>query len=136
MALAVVCKPARLASVRYLSGARRSDNSLFVNLRHAAALALVGWYLMLPPLIRVPPDPRDPGRDRVAPDSDAPLSRWFWSGSFDSADACQRSQEKEIAKTQRRNSLSSPPYEIDRNAEMAVLKARCIAADDPRLKEK
>jgi|SRR5208282_15502 len=107
-----------------------------MNLRHTAALALVGWYLLVPPFIRVRPDPRDPSRDRVVPDSDAPLSRWFWSGSFDSADACQRSQEKEIAKTQRRNSLSSSPNEMDRNVEMAFLKARCIAADDPRLKEK
>jgi|SRR5208337_1710671 len=105
--------------------------------RHAATLAVVGWYLMMPPFIRVRPDARDPSRDRVVLDSNAPLSKWFWSGSFDSVDACQRSQEKEIAETQRRNSLSpSPPAEIDRNVEMAFWEARCIATDDPRLKEK
>lgn len=105
--------------------------------RHAAALALVFWYLMMPPLVRVGLDPRDSSRDSVAPDSDAPLSKWFWSGSFDSVDACQRSQEKEIAKTQRRNSLSPfPPAEIGRNVEVAFWEARCIASDDPRLKEK
>ena len=105
--------------------------------RHAAALVLVGWYLMMPPLVRVPPDPRDPSRDSAVPDSDAPLGKWFWSGSFDSADACQRSQEKEIAETQRRNSLSpSPPAKVDRNVEVAFWVARCIASDDPRLKEK
>jgi hypothetical protein len=105
--------------------------------RHAAALALVGWYLMMPPFVRVVPDPRNPSRDSVAPDSDVPLSKWFWSGSFDSVVACQRSQEKEIAETQRRNSLShSPPAEIDRNVEAAFWEARCIASDDPRLKEK
>src|SRR5208337_3162831 len=102
-----------------------------MNPRHAAALALVGWYLMLPPFIRVGPDPSDPSRDRVVPDSDAPLSKWFWSGSFDSVDACQRSQEKEIAETQRRNLLRpSPSAEIDRNVEMAFWEARCIATDD------
>ena len=107
-----------------------------INLRHAAALALVGWYLMLPPFIRVAPDPRAPGADRVAPDSHAPLSKWFWSGSFDSVDDCERSQEKQITETQRRNSLkTSFPTRIDRD-EMAFREARCIAADDPRLKEK
>jgi len=33
----------------HLSVARRSANSLSMNLRHAAALALIGWYLMVPP---------------------------------------------------------------------------------------
>jgi hypothetical protein len=107
-----------------------------MNLRHAAALALVGWYLMLPPFIRVGPDPREPGRDIVAPDSAAPLSKWFWSGSFDSVEACERSQEKEITETQRRNSLKTSFHaRIDRD-EMAFREARCIATDDPRLKEK
>ena len=108
-----------------------------MNIRHGAALALVGWYLMMPPFIRVGPDPRDPSRDRVVPDSDAPLRKWFWSGSFDSVDACQRSQEKEIAEMQTRSLAQPvPPAEIDRNVEMAFREARCIASDDPRLKEK
>jgi len=103
---------------------------------HAAVLALVGWYLMMPPFVKVGPGPRDPGRDRV-PDSDAPLSKWFWAGSFDSVDACQRSQEKEISRTQRRNSLSpSPPAETGTNVKTALQRARCIDSDDPRLKEK
>jgi hypothetical protein len=33
-----------------LSGAGRSGNSMSMNLQHAAALLLVGWYLMMPPL--------------------------------------------------------------------------------------
>lgn len=101
-----------------------------MNSRHAAALALVGWYLMMPPFIKVAPGPGDPSRDKV-PDSDAPLTKWFWAGSFNSVDACQRSQEKELAEIQRRNSSNpSPP------AELAFREARCIASDDPRLKEK
>jgi len=34
-----------------LSAAQQSVNPLFVNLRHAAALALVGWYLIVPPVL-------------------------------------------------------------------------------------
>jgi hypothetical protein len=37
--------------VRYLSVARLSANSMSMNLRHSAALALVGLYLMLPPVL-------------------------------------------------------------------------------------
>jgi hypothetical protein len=35
---------------RHLSVARLSANSMSMNLRHAAALAIVGWYLMIPPI--------------------------------------------------------------------------------------
>jgi hypothetical protein len=37
-----------IETARHLSVARPSANSMSMNLRHAAALALVGWYLMLP----------------------------------------------------------------------------------------
>jgi len=100
-----------------------------------AALALVGWYLMTPPFIRVGPDLRDARRDRVVPDSDAPLSKWKWSGSFDSLDACQRNQEKEIVEEQKLK-LAQSVAERNRTVEMDFREARCIATDDPRLKEK
>ena len=106
-----------------------------MNLRHAAALALVGWYLMTPPFISVGPNPRDASLDKSVPDSEAPLSKWQWSGSFDSVDACQREQEKEIAEAQNRE-LALPVAERDRGVEMDFWEARCIATDDPRLKEK
>jgi hypothetical protein len=96
-------------------------------LRHAAALALVGWYLMVPP--------RDARRDRVVPDSGAPLSNWFWAGSFDSVDACQRNQEKEIAKVQKLE-LAQFAARRSRSVKMDFWEARCIASDDPRLKGK
>jgi hypothetical protein len=40
-----------------------------MNSRHAAAFALMGWYLMVPQ--------RDARGDRVVPDPDAPLSKWY-----------------------------------------------------------
>ena len=94
--------------------------------------ALAGCYLMVPP--RVGRDPRDARRDRVVPDSDAPLSKWYWAGSFDSLDACQRNQEKEIVKAQKRERAQAAAKR-DRSVEMDFWEARCIATNDPRLKE-
>jgi hypothetical protein len=49
-----------------------------MNFQHAAALALVGWYLMTPP---------------AAPsggyDNAAPLGKWFVYGGYDSAQECE-----------------------------------------------
>ena len=50
-----------------------------MNLRHAAALALVGWYLMIPPL-----------NSEGKVDTHAPMSRWNQFMSFDAASACQK----------------------------------------------
>ena len=44
-----------------------------MNLRHAAALALVGWYLMVPPLSN----------------PSAPLSKWNLYRSYDTARECE-----------------------------------------------
>ncbi len=43
-----------------------------MKLPHAAALALVGWYLMLPP----------------KQDIQAPIAKWRIVGNYDSADQC------------------------------------------------
>ncbi len=85
-----------------------------MNLRHAAALALVGWYLMVPP--EPPPDGMS--------DPSTPLSRWHTIGSFDCAQACERIRAAAIEKE---------PRKLRRAAEQNAL---CIASDDPRLKEK
>jgi hypothetical protein len=42
---------------------------------HAAALALLGWYLMMPPTANEVSGPSDPAEDLVA--LSAPLSEWF-----------------------------------------------------------
>jgi hypothetical protein len=104
-----------------------------MNSRHAAALALVGWYLMVPPSIKVGHNPRHAGRDRVVPYSDAPILKWNWAGSFDSVEACQRDQEKEIVKAQKLEP-AQPAAKRDRSVETGFWEARCIASDDPRLK--
>jgi len=51
--------------------------------RHAAALALVGWYLMIPPMGL-----------HVEVEYNAPLSQWDMMGSFDSADECEKAYQQ------------------------------------------
>jgi hypothetical protein len=98
-----------------------------MNFRHAAALALVGWYLMLPPLhsaeLKPLPD-KSYLLDWKTPNRPPPLATWEIVGSYDSARECA-----EAMSTIRRGS-SSPPLPLEWGM------ALCIATDDPRLKEK
>ncbi len=101
--------------------------------RHFAALAFVGWYLMMPPdSTRIPHDV----------DADAPLSRWIKVATFDTSDDC----EKVLADIQNKQ---QDPIELDKTGKLkrlqkddpALGKARainagCVASDDFRLKEK
>jgi hypothetical protein len=96
-----------------------------MNLHHAAALALVGWYLMVAPS----------QGGKFYPD--APLSQWNQARSFETASKCE--QVRSIANQKfldkfalyDRDSLQKvdPSQYIDSIS-------RCIATDDPRLKEK
>jgi hypothetical protein len=86
--------------------------------RQAAALALVGWYLMVPPVGSFKAIVTSSGdvtiqwtiRDHA---SSPPLTTWSISKSFDTAAECE---------AQRMNHIQSV--------------AICVATDDPRLKEK
>lgn len=99
-----------------------------MNLRHAAALVLVGWYLMVPPL-------GGNGKN----DTTAPLNRWTHPHTFSSAHDCEEalaaarlSEALGIASLSLREGLSEP------DARALHLYSRgwqCIASDDPRLKE-
>src|SRR5208282_990037 len=56
-----------------------------MNPRHAAALALVGWYLMVPP----PTVDLSTRLPTTKPNLDAPLRYWDTFGNFDSAQDCE-----------------------------------------------
>jgi hypothetical protein len=97
-----------------------------MNLRHAAALALIGWYLMIPPI-----NPADIGSSTVKIDS--PLAQWKTYKSFDSAAEC------EAAKPEMINAIASGLSEFQKkdktNPEyVGAWNAKCVASDDPRLK--
>ncbi len=97
----------------------RQIHSLGKNSRYAAALALVGWYLIMPPI-------RSADTAHPIPDSDAPLSKWTTEGTFDSAVACNRYLSSLLMAA---NSNTLPIAE----SKLQVENAKCIATDDPRL---
>jgi hypothetical protein len=74
--------------------------------RHAAMIALMGWYLMLPPLAG--------SRQRLI---FAPLSQWKTIDKFDSKARCEDIRRQLIARM--------PGTAIDTS--------RCISEDDPGL---
>jgi hypothetical protein len=118
-----------------------------MKLRHAAALALVGWYLMIPPAL-----------PNGQPNLGAPLSQWGQGGDFDTAAACHKAYGDRLALAKKalgevaraidlmpestKNSkkplsqLDPDLYKADLEISLFALHsaaARCIASDDPRL---
>src|SRR5882762_6308677 len=113
-----------------------------MKLRHAAALALVGWYLMIPPLTQIAPDSYKMPRD-----TSAPLSKWFRSpvDHFDTLQDCEAelaSRREALAMAARLNGTTWYPAGEDyatniNGADYERIKvARCVASNDPGLKSK
>jgi hypothetical protein len=114
-----------------------------MTLRHAAALAVVGWYLLTP----VPAgDTGYWGRlhDLIFGASEyAPMSRWNQLGAFDTAEKCDAAQTKEddstmesFSQTQEEKGKSKAETAVDAWKKGVGDESVCIASDDPRLKEK
>ncbi|HKN14321.1 MAG TPA: hypothetical protein VJX68_14115 [Candidatus Binatus sp.] len=82
---------------------------------HAAALVLVAWCLIMPPL----------SDDYQAVEKNAPLSKWDTIGSYDSAAACRSELAKLTAVI-----AGNISYSV---IQKRVLAGKCVAADDPRL---
>jgi hypothetical protein len=89
--------------------------------RHATALALVGWYLMIPPEVGYgPPIIR----------YKAPLTEWDRASTFDSEEACRERL--------RESSTIRGPFENYAQARVVdrLQHGRCVPSDDPRVKGK
>jgi hypothetical protein len=95
-----------------------------MNSRHAAALALVGWYLMVPPLT--------PGGGPHEVLFHAPLSKWEVGEDIDTKAECEDSLREHINNMDR----DANDCAVGTCAVMVVEYAhgRCMASDDPRLK--
>jgi hypothetical protein len=90
--------------------------------RHAAALALVGWYLMIPPVRGAPGEILE----------QAPLSEWEFSNQYDSKAECEnfvKESNEHIQETLKQCSNGDCAINVTR-----PIFGRCIAANDPRLK--
>ena len=94
--------------------------------RHAAALALVGWYPMMPT--------RYGSTDTLTLRSDLPLSKWTISQAFDSADDC----ETTLAAMEKRYNRFIKEGADTPDKKLAILYglAQCVSTDDPRLRDK
>ena len=86
----------------------------------ATALALLGWYLIIPTSTRPP---------NVA--YKAPLRSWQIVRGFNTADACEDFLSGFFEQSREKQSLNmlEPAYRD-------YMFAKCVASDDPRFKEK
>ncbi len=96
---------------------------------HAATLALVGWYLMVAP------------QKSGLPDITAPLATWKTVLVFDAGDACNDEvyKARKLAAANLMTMFKTMQSHTGKEREFAdalVTEAiRCVATDDPRLKE-
>ena len=90
-----------------------------MKLRHAAALALVGWYLMVP----------IPGNDTI-PDPAITFSKWINIRSFDSAERCEDGRLNVIKSGVGGPQLMGYP---EGEVKKVLLLSQCVVSDDPRL---
>ncbi len=98
-----------------------------MNLRHAAAVALVGWYLMVPPVVEK--------AGSYEADFNAPLSRWSVDSPFDTAAEC-RAVNANLVQQQTRVFDQAQAHSRERAVAQRLIVSQCIETDDPRLKEK
>ncbi|HUO04601.1 MAG TPA: hypothetical protein VMU16_05330 [Candidatus Binataceae bacterium] len=86
--------------------------------RHATALALVGWYLMMPPT----------GRDHPMGNANAPLSQWIKRPTmYRDKEECEHVLDRHRRMTNSKNRQIAVKF---------YKQAQCVASDDPRLKKK
>jgi hypothetical protein len=95
-----------------------------MKLCRTAGLALAGWYLLYPPW----------STNKNAIDPTLPLARWYEVGTFDSAARCEAHKIKVL------EDVDQHTHNPDLNKVVAQLRlrpqARCVAADDPQLKDR
>ncbi len=99
-----------------------------MKLRHAATLALTGWYLMVPTSY---------GDHSLRYERELPLSRWTAFESFNSADDCEITMAGAIRNTAKdRIEHQDDPNNGTPAQRLAFLytQAQCIETDDPRLR--
>jgi hypothetical protein len=105
-----------------------------LNLRHAAAIALSGWYLLVPPG-SCRPEWVSQGKPMPCA---APLSEWIVTLSFSSHDKCDIERQADISYGNQEvananDSGDKMLVESTRKIYWRALTERCISTDDPRV---
>jgi len=95
-----------------------------MKLRHAAALAGLGWYLMVPPSVHH-------GSDVIT--ALEPLNKWLNLHSFDTAATCEATRQTMID-SYKKTLDTDPADEHALKGFNSFSDSECIASDDPRLK--
>jgi len=115
---------------------------------HSAALALVGWYLMVPPVRAVfshtDNDLSVADKNyswREFPEFNLPIAKWDIYESYDSADRCRedidrnaKGADQYLKKHPDLRYIRSSSYLSIAYDHQRWLAAKCIGTDDPRLK--
>jgi hypothetical protein len=123
-----------------------------MKLHRAAALTLIGWYLLVPQL-----PPQQSGKDAIPPDVKAPLYKWDKRMVFDTRAECltgkaemldgakqmldavgkkikalPRDDPRPLSQTHRK--IYDDDVQATLSAALAYY-AQCVETDDPRLKQ-
>jgi hypothetical protein len=93
----------------------------------AAALALVGWYLM------TPPPSKAPNVGWVVSPSD-PLNEWRHIASYDTAAECETARDALNKQGWRLINANKDPFSNDAAIGQQDASVECIATDNPRFK--
>jgi hypothetical protein len=91
---------------------------------HAVALALVVWYLMVPPLVDAP----------YKIDTEAPMASWKVYQTFNTAEECKKSLSS--AQLKYKPTATAQSGTIKRGTRAFALQmvfAQCLKSDDPSL---
>jgi len=91
---------------------------------HAAALALVAWYMLVPPLVNEP----------YKIDTEAPMSSWKVYQTFNTSAECQHLLSS--AQSKYKPTATAPSGTIKRGTRAFALQmvfAQCVKSDDPGL---
>jgi hypothetical protein len=109
----------------------RREGGRPMNLHHTAALALTGWYLMLPPLHFIGPG-NDPHSVAIVDDT-APLSRWLPMMSFKTLQECDNFSTR-LARNMRKSVRTErDKKDVETLIGIWLGKYQCVATEDPRI---
>jgi hypothetical protein len=120
--------------IRHAPSPAKEAHEEEMTIRHAAALALVGWYLLIPPVFSPMGD-----HPRAFNDLNASLKKWDIWAPFESETSCKREKERIQSEAPLRLKFAREYPDQDRNGNIVAVaeawqRAECIATDDPRLK--